>query len=249
MDAQKREDVVIPSTTPIPRLLILLAARGGRQGVLAGAIADLAKQIAEASPRPVRAIGLVRQQPDPFAGSIGENRGFDSALDLRLENGGDVEALIMACTGLADRIAGDAHADLSHVLAGPLHVLLRDDDAPIRYVYVMRRRADWSDADYLKHYVEHHQKFGLRTSGISGYSTHRLDSGASKRAAAATGLGGWGASSVSELSIRDLDAFFREAMGSAVGEEAIADEERFVDRRNSVACCMDVVFDTRAGRR
>jgi hypothetical protein len=38
--------------------------------------------------------------------------------------------------------------------------------------------------------------------------------------------------------------FFKEAMGSAVGDEAIADEEGFVDRRNSVACCMDVVFDT-----
>lgn len=245
MDAKVRSDVVIPETTPIARLLILIAARAGREGAMAGRLRDLARQIADASSQPVRAIGLVRRQPDPFAGGIGENRGFDSALDLRLESGGDVDALIAASAGLADWIAADAHVDLSHALAGPLHVLLRDDGAPIRYVYVMRRREDWSDADYLKHYVEHHQKFGLRTSGISGYSTHRIDPVASKRATAATGLGGWGASSVSELSIRDLDVFFREAMGSAVGDEAIADEERFVDRRNSVACCMNVVFDTK----
>ena len=32
-------------------------------------------------------------------------------------------------------------------------------------------------------------------------------------------------------------------MGSQVGDEAIADEERFVDRANSIACVMDVVFD------
>ena len=245
MRPSEQNDVVIPDTTPIPRLLILLAARGGRERALADAIGDLAKRISEASSRPIRAIGLVRRQPDPFAGGLGENRGFDAALDLRLEHGGDVEDLIASCAGLADRIAGDAHVDLSHVLAGPIHVLLRDDDAPIRYVYVMRRRADWNDADYLKHYIGHHQKFGLRTDGLSGYSTHRIDPDASKRAAAITGLGGWGASSVSELSIRDLDLFFQEAMGSAVGDEAIADEEGFVDRRNSVACCMNVTFDTR----
>ncbi len=247
MTGSGRIDVVIPDTTPVPRLLILLAARGGRRGELAHAIADVAKQVVEASAHPVRAIGMVRQHPDPFAGGIGENRGFDSALDLRLEDGGGVETLMTACADLADRIAADAHADLSYALAGPLHVLVRDDDAPIRYVYVMRRRADWSDAEYLKHYVEHHQKFGLRTSGISGYSTHRIDSDASKRAATAAGLGSWGASSVSELYIRDLDVFFEEAMGSAVGDEAIADEERFVDRANSVACCMKVVFDTKFG--
>ena len=60
-------------------------------------------------------------------------------------------------------------------------------------------------------------------------------------------MGGWGASSVSELYIQDMDEFFREAMGSDVGNEAIADEERFVDRANSVSCCMDVVFDSGKG--
>ena len=89
-------DVVIPETTQVPSLLLLLAARGGRHEALASALPALAKQIAEASGHPVRAIGLVRQQPDPIAASIGKNRGFDAGLDLRLESGGDVEALIAA---------------------------------------------------------------------------------------------------------------------------------------------------------
>ena len=97
---------------------------------------------------------------------------------------------------------------------------------------------------YLKHYSENHVKFGLRTEGIAGYSTHRLEAEASRSAAAATGLGCWSVSSVSELYIPDLEIFFRDAMGSEVGDEAIADEERFVDRANSIACAMDVLFDT-----
>ncbi len=240
-------EVIIPETTPIPRLLILLAARGGRHEALASALPALAKEIAEASGHPVRTIGLVRQQPDPIADNIGENRGFDAGLDLRLESGGGLDDLVAAAEGLADKVGADVHVDLSYTLVGALHVLIQDDHAPIRYVFLMRRRADWTDSDYLTHYTEHHQKFGLRTSGIDGYSTHRIDSDASRRAAAAAGFGGWGASSVSELYIQDMDEFFREAMGSEVGNEAIADEERFVDRANSPSCCMDVVFDAVQG--
>lgn len=240
-------EVVIPETTPVPRLLLLFAARGGRSEALASALPALAKRIAVASGHSVRTIGLVRQQPDPIAASLGENRGFEAGLDLRLESGGEVDALIAATQGLADEISADAHVDLSYALAGSLHVLIQDNAAPIRYVFLMRRRADWTDADYIEHYTENHQKFGLRTSGIDGYSTHRIDPDASKRAATVSGFGNWGISSVSELYIQDMDEFFCEAMGSEVGNEAIADEERFVDRVNSVSCCMDVVFDTENG--
>ena len=240
-------EVIIPETTPVPRLLLLFAARGGRNEALSRALPALAKRIAAAAGHPVRTIGLVRQQPDPIAASLGENRGFEAGLDLRLESGGDIDTLIDAAKGLADEISADAHIDLSHALAGSLHVLIQDDSAPIRYVFLMRRRADWTDADYLEHYTKNHQKFGLRTSGIDGYSTHRIDPDKSKCAAAVTGFGSWGISSVSELYIQDMGEFFREAMGSEVGNEAIEDEERFVDRANSVSCCMDVVFDTENG--
>ena len=121
-------EVVIPDTTAVPRLLLLLAARGGRQEALANALPGLATQIAQAVGHRLRTIGLVRRRPDPIAESIGENRGFDAGLDLRLESGGEVDALLGAIEGLADEIGADAHVDLSYALAGPLHVLIQDDN-------------------------------------------------------------------------------------------------------------------------
>ena len=236
-------DVVIPDTQPLPRLLLLFAARGSCQDALAAALPALADGVGGACPHPLRAMGLVRQRPDPVAEGIGENRGFDAGLDLRLEEGGSIDALIEAAAGIGEKIADLAHVDLSYAIAGPLHVIIEDREGRIRYLYVMRRRADWSDAQYLEHYSQHHVKFGLRTEGIRGYSTHRPERSVSQRAALATGLGAWAASSVSELYIDDVAEFFEKAMGSQVGDEAIADEERFVDRANSIACVMDVVFD------
>lgn len=236
-------EVVVPDTQPVPRLLLLFASRGGRDGELAGALPALAADLAGKCAHRLRALGLVRQRPDPIAPGIGENRGFEAGLDLRLESGGSVEALVDAAQGIGERVADLVHVDLSYAIAGPLHVIIEDREGGIRYLYVMRRRADWSDAQYLAHYSEQHVKFGLRTQGIRGYSTHRVDREASRRAARATGLGVWTVSSVSELYISDVADFFGKAMGSQVGEEAIADEERFVDRANSVACLMDVRFD------
>lgn len=68
------------------------------------------------------------------------------------------------------------------------------------------------------------------------------------QAVTAAGPGGWRAIGGSGLFGRDLDAIIREATGSAVGDEAIAGEMRYVDRSASVAYCMDVAFDTRKSR-
>ena len=236
-------EVVVPDTQPIPRLLLLFASRGGCEGELAEALPRLAGDIAGKCAHPLHALGLVRQRPDPIAQGIGENRAFDAGLDLRLEAGGNVDALVDAAQGIGEQVAALAHVDLSYAIAGPLHRIIENRGGTIRYLYVMRRRADWKDAEYLAHYSKQHVKFGLRTQGIRGYSTHRVDREASRRAARATGLGAWAVSSVSELYIADVAEFFEKAMGSQVGDEAIADEERFVDRANSIACVMDVVFD------
>jgi len=236
-------EVVVPVTQPIPRMLLLFAARGGCEGELTEALPGLAADVAGKCAHPLHALGLVRQRPDPIAAGIGENRGFEAGLDLRLEAGGSVEALSDAVGGIGEKVADWVHVDLSYAIAGPLHVIIENREGRVRYLYVMRRRADWTDAAYLAHYSQQHVKFGLRTQGIRGYSTHRVDREASRRAARATGLGVWAVSSVSELYIADVAEFFDKAMGSQVGDEAIADEERFVDRASSVACLMDVCFD------
>ena len=236
-------EVVVPVTQPIPRLLLLFACRGGSDGKLADLLPALSADVAGKCAHRLRALGLVRQRPDPTAEGIGENRGFDAGLDLRLEEGGSVQSLIDAAQGIGERIADLVHVDLSYAIAGPLHVIIEDREGRVRYLYVMRRRADWSDAQYLAHYSQHHVTYGLRTQGILGYSTHRVDRADSRRAALATGLGAWAVSSVSELYIGAVGEFFEKAMGSQVGDEAIADEESFVDRASSVACMMDVTFD------
>jgi hypothetical protein len=61
-----------------------------------------------------------------------------------------------------------------------------------------------------------------------------VDPEASRTAAATAGLGLWTADSISELHIRDLRGFLKAVATWELGSDAMEDEERFIDRRNSV---------------
>ena len=101
----------------------------------------------------------------------------------------------------------------------------------------MRRRAHTTRAAYLDYYFNHHARFGFATPNISGYTQLHVDPDASAAAARRVGVGSTVVDSVSELHMESLPAFFEGVADGRLGAEAMADEERFVDRANSVSFC------------
>ena len=105
----------------------------------------------------------------------------------------------------------------------------------------MRRRHDFSHAAYLERYAAVHSRFGLETRGIEGYAQFHIDAEATAAAAGAAGLPSSRASSVSELHLSSVEAFFAEGAHNAkLG--ATEDEDRFVDRAASVRWISDAVL-------
>jgi hypothetical protein len=73
-----------------------------------------------------------------------------------------------------------------------------------------------------------------------------LEPALSERAARAAGLAVHAADSVSELQLASLEEFLGAIAGSSIGPEAVADEERFVDRAASLDFCSHVVRHERS---
>ena len=229
---------------PLRTLQLLLAVRGGRTDALLERLEGLAETIEAASGvAAARAVGLARLEPDPFASMTPGLRSFDATLELRLPPGDDFGPLVAAAASLRGELDSDIHSDFSAAYAGQLHQLVKGAAVSVRYQYVMRRKADWSHEQYAKYYREHHYQFGPRTAGHHGYDQLRIDVDVSQAAAAAVGFGTWQADSNSQLHLASIEEFFDAAVGSSVGNEAVADEESFVDRANSVSWCSRVLFD------
>jgi hypothetical protein len=226
----------------VDKLLLLLAARGGtsrdeRLALLHEIAAELAPRLPAAGRR-VR--GFVRRPDDPFARGGPPMRGFDATLELRAAGGTPVFA--EAVRGLDARIGSRAFADLSAAVAGTDRVIVPPTgETPIRYQYVMRRRSDMSHAQYLDHYLRVHAEIGRHTPGIAGYVQFHAEPEASRQIARAAGFGLWDAASVSELHLASIETFLKAVAAWEGGQQAIADEENFIDRRNSVMFTSDAV--------
>jgi hypothetical protein len=178
---------------------------------------------------------MLRLADDPF----GPRTPWRAAVELRGWRG-EERGLAPLAAGLGTRLADVVHADLSTALVGRDHVLVASDRAPVRYQYLMRRRADFTHAAYLVRYRTIHAQFGLRTPGIQGYVQLHVDPTLSGEVAAAAGFGVHAVDSVSELHLASLAEFLRAIAGSEIGAEAVADEEKFVDRRASFDFVSDV---------
>lgn len=218
------------------KLLAELAPVEGSEPALAERLREVARALAADSRLEVAS--LRRLERDPF----GSRTRWRAALELR----GHEAELIASVGGLAARLGPALDAEASTVLVGEEHVLVGSARAPVRYQYVMRRRADFSHAAYLQRYLEGHAQFGVRTPGILGYVQVHLDPALSGRAARAAGLSAYAADSVSELQLASLDAFLRAIAGSSIGAEAGADEEQFVDRAHSLDFCSHVTWHERS---
>ena len=210
------------------KYLVLIAARGGAADVLERAIATEADRVASTG---VEVVAFRQVADDPFGAAMPGMRTFDATLDVR----GDDDSQVMgALAGIAERLDDVAHADLSAVFAGVDNVVIPCDPTPVRYQYVMRRKIGTTHEQYLDHYVKRHAEFGRITPGIEGYTQFHVDATVSRAAANAAGLGVWRADSVSELHLASVDTFLSALANDNPGEAATIDEERFVDRRNSV---------------
>lgn len=221
------------------KIQCLLAARDRCVEELSARVDEIANQCAEAMPAGGSVCGLTRLPGDFFAKLHPAMRGYDAAIEL-MDPGGDLARMCDAIEGLAPRIAELIHLDLSGAFAGSLSSVVPPEATPLRYIYLMRRRADVSHAEYIRYYRETHVEFGRRTPGIAGYEQHHLSIEASKRAADASGLRQYEAGSISELSIPSLEDFMKAAATSPVSRAAPGDEENFVDRANSVAGMFEV---------
>ncbi|GJM37004.1 MAG: hypothetical protein DHS20C19_03710 [Acidimicrobiales bacterium] len=142
---------------------------------------------------------------------------------------------IDALTEVADELAPLIDADRSMAIVGTDRVFIEPSSStPVRYQYLMHRRADFTHADYLARCETVHFAFGMRTPNIDGYVQLHVDLDASLALGEATGLRAAPCDSMSELHLRSIDHFLEGiAAHPDVGREAMEDEERFVDRGRS----------------
>jgi hypothetical protein len=222
------------------KLLLLVAARSGVGGSFDDAVRRTGQAFAEALPTGsvtvLRALG-----DDVFALATPAMRPFDATIEV-IGDSLDAAMLTGVVRGVGDTLFEVAHTDLSGVLVGVDNVVIPCEPAPVRYQYCMRRKAGSTHEQYLDYYANHHKRFGFVTPGIDGYVQFHVDLAATRDAAAAAGVGTWAIDSVSELHMQSLEGFLAALAAQNPGEEALVDEERFVDRRNSVSFTSAVLW-------
>jgi hypothetical protein len=220
------------------RLQLLLAARGGCQEQLAVRLLEEATRARRAAPSGARVLTLVELADDPFPAANPRCRPYDAVFEVEVEDDGGAAGALLSCASpVAEAVADLVHLDLSGALVGAPQHIIPCAPARLRYLYLMRRRAGTTHAEYLDYYFHHHSRFGHRTPGIVGYTQFHCDPAASAAAARQLGVGVHAVDSVSELHFDGLEAFFAGVADGRLGEEAGQDEERFVDRSNSVSFC------------
>jgi EthD domain len=235
------------------RIQLHLAVRGGLSKAVAGRLDGVTDQLLGSSALrgtgPALAVALVHTPNDPFPAGYPGMRPFDAMVELELR---DVSAesppLIEAVAGLGGELDDLVQCDLSCALVGEPHSIMPTADGgpqPTRYMYVMRRKAGTTHAQYIDYYFNHHKRFGFRAPRHGGYTQFHVDALASQTAARAAGFGLHRVDSVSEFHLESLAAWFAvmavNADQEAVTVESIADEELFMDRAHSVAYVCDTV--------
>ena len=219
--------------TSLLRLQIHLAARGGCREGLSARVHDLA--LAATLDDNVSITLLTEVEDDPFPAANPLCRPFDVVLEVETDSISDLDSFLDAMQDFGDRVADLSHLDLSAALVGAPQKLIESTPPPLRYLYLMRRKAHTTHAAYIDYYFHNHSNFGFITPNISGYTQFHVDAAASSEAAKRLGVGTTVVDSVSELSIESLDSFFEGIGDGRLGIEAAADEARFVDRDNSVS--------------
>lgn len=130
----------------------------------------------------------------------------------------------------------------SLILAMVEHKFISSPPQKFYYHYLMVRRDDYSDADYLEYYSRFHSRMGFHTPAVAGYSQNYVDASASRSLASRLGLMWRPVTSVSELKMASVDAFLGSDAVATVAGPAAEDEVRFLDRHNSVSFSSEVIW-------
>src|ERR1035441_496270 len=221
----------------IMRLQILLAARGGCRAELASRLDAEGRKTAALFDRQGHVTVLVQIDDDPFPLANPLCRPYDAVLEVESSAEAGLQSFVDAVEGIGERLGDVVHGDLSAALIGAPQVIIRSHPTPLRYLYLMRRKAGTSREDYISYYFHSHSNFGFRTPGIAGYSQFHVDQVQSAMLGRRLGFGICAIDSVSELYLDSLEEFWDKIGDGKLGAEAAADEARFVDRDNSVSFC------------
>jgi hypothetical protein len=214
------------------KALIFFAARDGQKADLAAQIPALSTRLLDLLPGADKnATGMVSRDNDFLRSSSGPVRAYDATIELRTDAGG--QALVDAASGFGEGVADVIHCDLSALLVGHDLAFVECEPQPIRFQYLMRRRADFTHEAYLDRYEKIHSQFGVKQGGVRGYTQFHVDLELSQEAARSAGFGICAIDNVSELHIASLEEF-AQAAGLTDAQAILADEELFVDRPNSV---------------
>jgi hypothetical protein len=183
---------------------------------------------------------LLRHVPDdPFRAQYPDMRPPDAVLHVR--GLPDAETAVEGVHGMATRLEHLVHADLSGVLVGETRTVTGDGAGPQRFVYLMRRKAGTTTAQFQEHWGGPHAEFGRATGGILGYDQFHPIPYESRRAAGSAGFAVWQVDGVPNLHMESWQTFVAAAVGSDAGNAAIEDERSFVDGPNSVGFTCEVV--------
>lgn len=178
-------------------------------------------------------VTVLRRDPACFHGDASP---FVVAIETRDDHG--------ALVDIAQTMDPLLDAERSMAIVGTDRVFIEPPTppSPVRYQYLMHRRADFTHAAYLERYETIHAQFGLRTPNIEGYVQLHVDLDASTELAAACGVRAAPCDSMSELHLRSVEHFLDGIIADpSIAEEATADEERFVDRPRSFGFAHRVV--------
>ncbi len=198
------------------RMVINLQAAEGMEDRVAAALAELR----------TRAVRWTRD-----ADGLGHAGGHSGALEYVVD--GELDAVVESARGDLASLGTLIDRERCVIVVGTDVHFVACAPQPVRFSYFMRRRSDFTHDRYLASYHDIHSAFGVATPGIEGYTQLHVDLDASARAANRLALGICDFDSVSELHLASLDTFFAALATSEIGPEALADEERFVDRDHS----------------
>jgi hypothetical protein len=211
------------------KALIHLVPKSDAQDEFAGRLREVAEAIRELTAgQDVEVNVMLRLASDP----LGRNTPFRGAIEV-VGDSLSSDALEHCAGGLEAKLEEVAHLDLSSVLVGEQTVFIDGGKSPVRYQYLMRRRASFNHEDYVRYYRDEHSRFGLKTPGIEGYVQFYVDPAASRYVAGIAGCGVWAVDSVSELYMESIETFIAGVSTSNVGGDAAEDEKTFVDRKHS----------------
>jgi hypothetical protein len=218
------------------RVSLLLAARDPLDAHLGEELAAGSSSIIAAMPPEVDVQVLTHIDDDPFPAANPGGRAMDAVLVVEgptaaVGTGRIGDALVPVLRELRPSILSDA----SGVMVGWPQPIIAGPPARLRYLYLMRRRADLAPDAYVDHYFHRHSAFGFHLGGIRSYTQVHADLAATAALGEQLELTSAPYDSISELQFDSIDEFFQGVTAEAA--EASNDELVFVDRDRSISFC------------